>query len=69
MLKCTMEIERKYMKDKTTFLICERNWVYRTLMFISGFYGGYAFLMLDGIFCNAQTGNLVQFALHINHRE
>lgn len=48
------------MKQKnTTYLICEKNWVYYVLITIAGFFGAYTFLLKGNVFCNAQTGNVV----------
>ena len=41
----------------------QNKWVYRLLMLVAGFYGGYAMLMRGGAFSNAQTGNVVLCAL------
>lgn len=43
----------------------ENRWIYRILMFVGGFYGGYAILMRGGAFSNAQTGNVVYMALEL----
>ena len=44
-------------------LACERKWVYLLLMLTAGFYGGYTYTVRGGVFCNAQTGNLVLLAM------
>ena len=41
------------------YLMCERNWVYLTLTAVAGFFGAYTYLLRGGVFCNAQTGNVV----------
>lgn len=41
------------------FLICERNWVYFSLIAVAGFWGAYTYLLRGNVFCNAQTGNVV----------
>lgn len=46
-------------KNDTYFLMCERKWVYHTLMVVAGFFGAYTFLLRGNVFCNAQTGNVV----------
>ena len=45
------------------FLTCEKNWVYFTLICVAGFWGAYTYLLRGGIFCNAQTGNVVLMGL------
>lgn len=45
------------------YLLCERNWVYYTLIMVSGFYGAFTYLLRGNVFCNAQTGNVVLMGL------
>lgn len=45
--------------NETYFLMCERNWIYYTLISIAGFMGAYTYLLRGNVFCNAQTGNVV----------
>ena len=40
-------------------LVCERIWLYHTLMAVAGFFGAFTYLLRGNIFCNAQTGNVV----------
>ena len=47
------------MEKKTFYLTCERTWVYDTLIFAAGILGSYTYMLCGGIFCNAQTGNIV----------
>ena len=47
------------------FLMCERNWVFYTLMAIAGFFGAYTYLLRGNVFCNAQTGNVVLLGMAI----
>ena len=47
------------MTEERKYLECERRWVYALLIFVAGFYGGYTILLRGGVFCNAQTGNMV----------
>ena len=51
------------MSEKRTYLECEKQWVYRLLMVVAGFYGGYAMVVRGGAFSNAQTGNLALMAV------
>lgn len=50
-----------------TFLECEKHWVFRSLMFVGGFYGGYTYGIRGGIFCNAQTANLLLLTLNLGN--
>ena len=47
------------------YLECEKRWVFRLLMLVGGFYGGYALTVRGGIFANAQTANLALFAVNL----
>lgn len=44
-------------------LICERWYFYTLLIFIGGTFGAYTFCLKGGVFCNAQTANMVLFAI------
>lgn len=52
-------------KDKKTYLACEQWWVFLTIIFVAGFYGAFTFLLRGGVFCNAQTVNLMMVAINI----
>lgn len=41
------------------YLLCEQDWVYYTLITVSGFWGAFTYLLRGNVFCNAQTGNVV----------
>ena len=41
----------------------ERKWVFRVLILVAGFYGGYAMVLRGGVFSNAQTGNIAMLAI------
>lgn len=47
------------MTEQKEFLECEKRWVFAFLIFVAGFYGAYTMLLRGGVFCNAQTGNMV----------
>ncbi len=50
-------------KKKEEFLECEKPYVYWTLIFVAGWFGAYTFILRGGVFCNAQTANIVLFAI------
>ena len=50
---------------KVRFLECEKRWFFWILIFIGGFYGAYTYSVRGGIFCNAQTANVVLFSMAI----
>ena len=47
------------MTEQKEYLECEKRWVFALLIFVAGFYGAYTMLLRGGVFCNAQTGNMV----------
>lgn len=47
------------MPEQKKYLECEKLWVFVVLIFVAGFYGAYTMLLRGGVFCNAQTGNMV----------
>lgn len=51
--------------NPSSFLTCERNWIYYTLIFTGGFWGAYTYILKGGVFCNAQTGNVVLMAISL----
>lgn len=51
------------------FLECERHWVFWMLIFVGGYYGAYTFSVRGGVFCNAQTANVVLLALDIGNMQ
>ncbi len=53
------------MKAKNSYLLCEQNWVFYTLILVSGFWGAFTYLLRGNVFCNAQTGNVVLLGLAI----
>ena len=63
---CIDSEERKeYMEEEEYYLECEKRWVFLMLMLVAGFYGVFTFLLRGGVFCNAQTGNFVFFAIAV----
>ena len=51
------------------YLECEKNWVYDLLIAAAGWFGAYTFIQRGGVFCNAQTANIVLFAIAIGQRD
>jgi len=47
------------MTEQKEYLECEKRWVFAMLFFVAGFYGAYTMILRGGVFCNAQTGNMV----------
>ena len=55
----------KAMNKNTKVLECEKLWVFMTLMCIGGFLGGFTYSVRGGVFCNAQTANIVLFGMSL----
>lgn len=53
------------MTEKKKYLLCERLWIFVLLIFVAGIYGAYTMSVRGGVFCNAQTGNMVRFGIAI----
>ena len=53
----------KDIQGRGYYLVCERDWVYFTLITVAGFWGAYTYLLRGNVFCNAQTGNVVLMGL------
>lgn len=54
-------------RNDSYFLECERHWVFWALIFVGGYYGAYTFSVRGGVFCNAQTANVVLLALALGN--
>ena len=57
------------MKDEKQYLECEKPWVYWLLILAAGWFGGYTFIQRGGVFCNAQTANIVLFGMALGQRD
>lgn len=49
--------------EKQIFLTCEKYYIFELLIFAAGMMGAYTFNLRGGVFCNAQTANVVLMAL------
>lgn len=56
------EIERKYLE-------CERMRIFLILMMSGGFMGAYTYLLKGGVFCNAQTSNILLLGIALGNFE
>lgn len=54
------EIQRKYLE-------CERMRIFLILMMGGGFMGAYTYLLKGGVFCNAQTSNILLFGIALGN--
>lgn len=50
-------------KTDAVILQCEKKWVYAVLMAVAGYLGAFTYALRGGIFCNAQTANVVLLAM------
>lgn len=50
-----------------TYLACERRGIYFLLMMSAGMMGAYTFSVRGGVFCNAQTANVVMMAVALGN--
>ena len=53
--------------EKEEFLECEKIWVFWSLIFVGGYYGAYTYNIRGGVFCNAQTANVVLLGLNLGN--
>lgn len=49
--------------ENDKFLQCETKLTFLLLSFVGGYFGAYTYLLRGGVFCNAQTGNVVLFGM------
>ena len=61
-------VSDRVVDKENIYLECERPWVYWLLIFVAGWFGAYTFLLRGGVFCNAQTANVVLFAIAIGSK-
>lgn len=57
------EINRGANQRAEVFLEVERPWVYWLLILVAGWFGAFTFVLRGGVFCNAQTANVVLLAI------
>ncbi len=56
-------------EEKSFFLECEKHWLFWALTLVGGFYGAYTYTVRGGVFCNAQTANVVLLSMAIGTRD
>ncbi|SFQ45298.1 Uncharacterized membrane protein YoaK, UPF0700 family [Lachnospiraceae bacterium XBB1006] len=57
------------MNTEVEYLECEKTWVYDLLTIAAGWFGAYTFMQRGGVFCNAQTANVVLFAMALGKED
>ena len=60
-----MEITKK--SHEARFLTCEKYYIFELLIFTGGMMGAYTYNLRGGVFCNAQTANVVLMSLAFGH--
>ena len=50
-------------EPKKDYLVCEQKLVYTLLMASAGMMGAYTYVLRGGVFCNAQTANVLVLSL------
>ena len=56
-------------EEENEYLECEEPWVYGLLIMAAGWFGAYTFILRGGVFCNAQTANVVLLAIALGQQE
>lgn len=59
--------ERSHLDEKRSFLECERSRVFYLLMMSGGLLGAFTYCIRGGVFCNAQTGNIVLLGMAVGN--
>lgn len=54
-------------QKKQSYLECERLWVFLVLTVVGGYFGAYTYVLKGGVFCNAQTANLIFMAIKLGN--
>lgn len=55
------------LNEKQSFLECEKNRIFYLLMMSGGMLGAFTYCIRGGVFCNAQTGNIVLLGMAIGN--
>ena len=50
-------------KQEPVLLECEKLWIFAVLIAAGGYLGAYTYTMRGGVFCNAQTANVVLLSM------
>lgn len=52
---------------ESILLECEKLWIFAVLMAVGGFLGAYTYTLRGGVFCNAQTANIVLLSMALGN--
>ena len=53
--------------EKPKFLECEKWIIFMLMMFVGGYFGAFTYSIRGGVFCNAQTGNVVLLSMAVGN--
>lgn len=56
-------------KRENTYLECEKWYIFLLLITVGGYFGAYTFAQKGGVFCNAQTANIVLFGMALGYQK
>jgi uncharacterized membrane protein YoaK (UPF0700 family) len=56
-------VKEKSNLNESEYLECERWWIFALMMLVGGYFGAFTYSIRGGVFCNAQTANVVLFAM------
>lgn len=68
-VKSTQRNSTQREMDNQFYLECEKHWIFMILIFVGGFFGAYTYTVRGGIFCNAQTANIVLLGMALGNQE
>lgn len=64
-----MEKAIELKQEKEAYLECEKRWIFGVLMLVAGFFGGFTYTIRGGVFCNAQTANIVLLSIALGNAD
>lgn len=53
--------------EKESYLECEKWYIFILLTLVGGFFGAYTYVLKGGVFCNAQTANIVLLGIALGN--
>ena len=64
-----MAIMRAESGNASDYLTCEKWPVYALMMLAGGYFGAFTYAIRGGVFCNAQSGNVVLLSMALSRGE
>jgi uncharacterized membrane protein YoaK (UPF0700 family) len=56
-------------REEKSYLECEKWHIFILLILVGGYFGAYTYSLKGGVFCNAQTGNIVLFGMALGEHD